>query len=79
MKKLSRFLAILAVFALSLGLMSALAEEQDMQRQYDDAVQRLGKYLLNLKQEPVDIAVEDDPAPAETSAVQSRDEGGEQE
>ena len=56
MKKLSRFLAILAVFALSLGLMSALAEEQDMQRQYDDAVQRLGKYLLNLKQEPVDIA-----------------------
>ena len=34
---------------------------------------------LTPPQEPVDIAVEDDPAPAKASAVQPRDEGGEQE
>ena len=39
-----------------------------------------GKYKpLTPPQEPVDISVEDDPAPAEASAVQPRDEGGEQE
>ena len=32
---------------------------------------------LTPPQEPVDISVEDDPAPAEASAVQPRDEGGE--
>ena len=43
-------------------------------------LQITGKYKpLTPPQEPVDIAVEDDPAPAETSAVQPRDEGGEQE
>ena len=43
-------------------------------------LQITGKYKpLTPPQEPVDIAVEDDPAPAEASAVQSRDEGGEQE
>ena len=43
-------------------------------------LQITGKYKpLTPPQEPVDIAVEDDPAPAEASAVQPRDEGGEQE
>ena len=43
-------------------------------------LQITGKYKpLTPPQEPVDIAVEDDPAPAEESAVQPRDEGGEQE
>ena len=41
-------------------------------------LQITGKYKpLAPPQEPVDIAVEDDPAPAEASAVQPRDEGGE--
>ncbi len=39
-------------------------------------LQITGKYKpLTPPQEPVDIAVEDDPAPAEASAVQPRDEG----
>ena len=43
-------------------------------------LQITGKYKpLTPPQEPVDIAVEDDPAPAKASAVQPRDEGGEQE
>ena len=43
-------------------------------------LQITGKYKPQTPpQEPVDIAVEDDPAPAEASAVQPRDEGGEQE
>ena len=43
-------------------------------------LQITGKHKpLTPPQEPVDIAVEDDPAPAEASAVQPRDEGGEQE
>ena len=43
-------------------------------------LQITGKYKpLTPPQEPVDIAVEDDPAPAKESAVQPRDEGGEQE
>ena len=43
-------------------------------------LQITGKYKpLTPPQEPVDIAVEDDPAPAGESAVQPRDEGGEQE
>ena len=43
-------------------------------------LQITGKYKpLTPPQEPVDIAVEDDPAPAEASAVQPRNEGGEQE
>ena len=43
-------------------------------------LQITGKYKpLTPPQEPVDIAVEDDPAPAEESAAQPRDEGGEQE
>ena len=43
-------------------------------------LQITGKYKpLTPPQEPVDIAVEDDPAPAKASAVQPRDKGGEQE
>ena len=43
-------------------------------------LQITGKYKpLTPPQEPVDIAVEDDSAPAEESAVQPRDEGGEQD